>query len=178
MRTTFLIILTCLMTSCMSAPREREAHCLAAVMTDLWQTEQDLAAAEDAWRKAREERTAGRASSAVVRVAASDGRAPRPESSVGDEFYWSIIAARSRHAETTKWYRLVARRVETRMEEDDMLYPVLGMLATSTAIVLYPLVRWNVRSVLWDGIDPDADDDPVQRFCAARLEQAPVARRP
>jgi hypothetical protein len=42
-----------------------------------------------------------------------------------------------------------------------MLYPVLGMLATSTAIVLYPLVRWNVRSVLWDGADPDADDDPV-----------------
>jgi hypothetical protein len=52
-----------------------------------------------------------------------------------------------------------------------MLYPVLGMLATSPGIVFYPLVRWNVRSVLWEGVDPDAEDDPVQIFCTARLEQ-------
>ena len=85
--------------------------------------------------------------------------------------YQRMIAARARHGQASKWYGLVARRVQTRIEEDEMLYPVLGMLATSTAIVLYPLVRWNVRSVLWDGADPDADDDPVQRFCVARLEE-------
>jgi hypothetical protein len=68
--------------------------------------------------------------------------------------------------------------VQTRIEEDEMLYPVLGMLATSTAIVFYPVVRWNVRSVLWDGADPDADDDPVQRFCAGRLGEAPRSGPP
>jgi hypothetical protein len=171
-RAMLLTLLACVLMSCMSAPREREAHCLAAIMTDLWQTEQDLTAAEDDWRRARQDRpSSDRASSAVVLLADFDVRSQRVERSVDDAFYRRIVDARARHGETTKWYGLVARRVQTRMEEDDMLYPVLGMLATSTAIVLYPLVRWNVRSVLWDGIDPDAEDDPVQRFCAARLGQ-------
>jgi hypothetical protein len=36
--------------------------------------------------------------------------------------------------------------------------------------VFYPIVRWNVRSVLWDEGDPDSLDDPVRRFCTGRLE--------
>jgi hypothetical protein len=95
---------------------------------------------------------------------------PSPQKEEDATLYRRLVAARARHGEASKWHALVARRVQTRIEEDEMLYPVLSMLATSTAIVIYPLVRWNVRSVLWDGADPDAEDDPVQRFCAARLE--------
>lgn len=187
-----LMILACLLTSCLSAAREREANCLGAMMMDTWQTEHDLTSAEESWRaaqKARSERsTAGRdsstlsvwfannyASSGIVgQVANRDvGANLQPSPEEKERFlYQRMVAARARHGEATKWYRLVTRRVETRIEEDEMLYPVLGMLSTSTAIVLYPLVRWNVRSVLWDGVDPDAEDDPVQRFCIARLGES------
>jgi hypothetical protein len=100
-----------------------------------------------------------------------------PASRNDDPFYRRIVAAKLRHGEAMRWHGLVTRRVQTRIEEDEMLYPVLGMLATSTAIVLYPLVRWNVRSVLWDETDPDAADDPVQSFCAARLGEQESALR-
>lgn len=185
----FLILLGCLLTSCVSATREREAHCLAATMMDLWQTEHELTSAEQAWRTpqpARPERSAAARDSLALsmRVAGADAPSSVVEQAAlrleglwpvsrteADPLYRHLVAARVRHGEAMKWHRLVTRRVQTRIEEDEMLYPVLGMLVTSTAIVLYPLVRWNVRSVLWDGTDPDAADDPVQSFCAARLKE-------
>ena len=189
MRATLLIVLTLLLTSCMSATREREVRCLAAMMMDDWQTGRDVDSAEESWRaaeKARPQRSAAghesstlsawianndAASGIVEQMASRGGGAGVHPSQADDEriLYQRMVAARARYREASKWYGLVARRVQIRIEEDDMLYPVLGMLATSTAIVLYPLVRWNVRSVLWEGIDPDAEDDPVQRFCIARL---------
>ncbi|HTL60156.1 MAG TPA: hypothetical protein VL261_00805 [Nitrospira sp.] len=192
MQTIFLVVLATLLTSCLFAPREREAHCLGLVMLDLRQADEELTAAEEAWRRAREVSAQRSAASAVAHPIA-DGNLPvflhnqtgirrdNPVLSFRTEeeqrLYGRMIAARAGRAEAAKSYRLLARRLETRMEEDDMLYPVLGMLATSTAIVLYPLVRYNVRSVLWDGVDPDAEDDPVQRFCVVRLEEAQLSRR-
>jgi len=187
-RAILLILLTCLMTSCLSATREREANCLAATIMDVWQTEHEVTSAEQVWRSAqqvRSERTAQSRGSSGLSIRVADAppiireTAARFESfgfpasrSLEDaRLYQRMIDARVSHGQASKWYGLVARRVQTRIEEDEMLYPVLGMLATSTAIVLYPLVRWNVRSVLWDGGDPDADDDPIQRFCTARLEE-------
>jgi hypothetical protein len=197
MRAILLTLLTCFLTSCVSASREREAQCLAATMTDVWQTEDELTSAEEVWRAAQQARfersAAGRDSGASsVRVADRNVSSHVEQAAVWLEslrslssrseedtrLYHRVAAARARHGEASKWYGLVARRVQTRIEEDEMLYPVLGMLATSTAIVVYPLVRWNVRSVLWDGADPDAEDDPVQRFCAARLEEHSSATRP
>jgi hypothetical protein len=186
-RAILLIMMTCLMTSCLSATREREANCLAATIMDVWQTEQELTSIEQVWRtahQARSERTAPDhdSSGLSIRVAHAPSiigetaarfesfRFPMPRSQEDARLYQRMIDARVSHGQASKWYDLVARRVQTRIEEDEMLYPVLGLLATSTAIVLYPLVRWNVRSVLWDGTDPDADDDPIQRFCTARLE--------
>jgi hypothetical protein len=180
MRTLLLSLLACLLTSCLSAPREREAHCLAATMMDLWQTEHELTSAEQAWRTAQEtssERSASGAASSPLPLRVTD----RNRSGLlVDEtiLYQRIVSARARHREAMTRNELVARRIQTRIEEDDMLYPVLGMLATSTAIVLYPVVRWNVRSVLWEGADPDAEDDPVQLFCASRLGEVPPALRP
>jgi hypothetical protein len=188
-RAILLILLACLLTSCLSATREREANCLAATIMDVWQTEHELTSAEQVWRTAQQaahsDRTAQSRSSSELSIRVSDASPiiretaarfesfgfPASRSQEDARLYQRMIDARARHGQASKWYGLVARRVQTRLEEDEMLYPVLGMLATSTAIVLYPLVRWNVRSVLWDGADPDADDDPVQRFCAARLEE-------
>ena len=188
MRLIYLTLLSSVFAGCLSTPREREAHCLAATMTDLWQAEEQLSAMEEAWRNAQSvsaqraavpaapERTADTQGPSLVAVQARLGRGDFSHLSFRTEeersLYGSLVSARSRRADASKWLGLVARRVQTRLEEDDMLYPVLGMLATSTAIVLYPLVRWNVRSVLWDGADPDANDDPVQRFCAERLGEA------
>jgi hypothetical protein len=185
MRTIYLTLVASLLTSCLSAPREREARCLAATMTDLWEAEQQLTAIEDAWRRAQSlpaqrsalsmsaQNGADRTPLHIVAMQAALRRGdPSHLSFQTDEertLYGSMAAARSRHADASKWLGVVARRIQTRIEEDDMLYPVLGMLVTSTAIILYPLLRWNVRSLLWDGVDPDAADDPVQRFCAARL---------
>ena len=188
MRAILLILLTCLMTSCLSATREREANCLAATIMDVWQTEHELTSAEQDWRtaqQARSERTAQGldASGLSIRVADAPSiigetaarfesfKFPASRSQEDARLYQRMTDARISHGQASKWFGRVARRVQTRIEEDEMLYPVLGMLATSMAIVLYPLVRWNVRTVLWDGADPDADDDPVQRFCAARLEE-------
>jgi hypothetical protein len=180
----FLALLASLLTSCLSAPREREAHCLGLTMLDLRQSDEELAAAEEAWRQTREV-AAQRSTVSVLAQPIADRnlgaflqnqaeiRRDHPVLPFGTEeerrLYGRIVAARASHAEASKWYGLIARRVQTRIEEDDILYPVLGMLITSTGIVLYPLVRWNVRSVLWDGVDPDSEDDPVQRFCAERL---------
>jgi hypothetical protein len=86
-----------------------------------------------------------------------------------EELYRKMVELRSQHKQRLGWYRRVAQRIETRLEEDEMLYPVVGALITSPAILFYPVIRWNVRSVLWEGSDPDADDDPVKRFCITRL---------
>ena len=191
MRAVVLTIAACLLASCMSAPRAREARCLGATMMDTWQAENELTYAESVWRAAQQARSDralppqdssassvfianGYPSAGTVAAGAvqGDGAGNRlPELAEERTLYQRVIAAQTRYRETAEWYSRVSQRVQTRIEEDDMLFPVLGMLATSTAIVFYPLVRWNVRSVLWEGIDPDAEDDPVQVFCAARLGQ-------
>jgi hypothetical protein len=191
MRAILLSLVTCLLVSCVSSTRARETHCLGATMMDAWQAEDDFKSAERAWRTAQQvrfERSPTRqdsllqsllvskdspssitVTSASVRVDNSSDRL----SEVDEEraLYRQVVAAQARHLEMTEWYGRVARRVQTRVEEDDMLNPVLGTLVTSTAIVFYPIIRWNVRSVLWDGVDPDAPDDPVQVYCASRLER-------
>jgi hypothetical protein len=160
------------------------------MMTDAWQDEEDLRSAEHTWRtaqQARYERSPARRDASLLYRLIADGYAPSgpdtPASSLSrntdaraqeDEeeraLYRKVTAAQARLKVTRDWFRRVAQRVQTRMEEDEILYPVLGTLATSTAIVFYPLIRWNTRSVLWEGEDPDADDDPVQVYCAMRLD--------
>ncbi len=198
MRALILFIACGFMAGCLSAPREREAHCLGAMMADTWQAEHELESAEQEWRSALQGRAdhtlasrhsphlsaviADWYSSSVPAVPAalrSNGAGDRVKGTEEDQaLYERVVAAQARYRASKEWYGRVARRVQTRMEEDNMLYPVLGTLATSTAIVLYPLVRWNVRSVLWEGADPDADDDPVQVFCTARLRQDVSGTRP
>ena len=73
-------------------------------------------------------------------------------------------------------YDKVYQRVRTRTDEEEILSEVrMVLLAGPASLVLYPIIRWNVRSVLWDGADPDADTDPVTRFCAGRLVKEAMA---
>ncbi len=187
MRVSLLSLVTCLLLGCMSATREREAQCLGSLMTGVWQSQDRVESAEQAWRTAhytRYEREKAAREAAVPsmyfkEVAVSQGIAAYPlVDHVGtppvtrdqeEELYRKMIQARSQHREQLDWYRRVAQRVETRLEEDEMLYPVLGALITSPAILFYPVVRWNVRSVLWEEGDPDTENDPVRLFCMTRL---------
>ena len=188
MRAVLLGIMAGLLIGCVSAARIREAQCFGILMLDVWNSEQELDATEGTWRiaqQARYERSLTVRESLVQSALVPDAGVAfasvplisQEDSPVGglqdfrqeQALYRRFVERRARHQETVDWYGRVARRVETRLEEDEMLYPVVGMLATSTAIIFYPIVRWNVRSVLWDGEDPDAEDDPVQRFCANRL---------
>ena len=189
MRAIVFTIVACSLAGCMSTARVQEARCLSATLMDAWEEKNNLDSAEGAWRtaqRARFERSqisreslslsewinTVYASSARVTPVSSYGANGLLQSTEVDEeqlLYQRMAEAHARYHEVSTWYGRVAHRVQTRFQEDDMLYPVLGMLATSTGIVLYPLVRWNVRSILWDGVDPDAEDDPVQKFCAARL---------
>ena len=198
MRAMLLGLMACLLASCMSSTRAREVHCLGATMLDAWQAEDAVKSAERTWRaaqQARFERSLARQDSPRQSLLVTDtSPSPLPVASVPHQdrgpddslsdideeraLYGQVVATHARHRETVEWHRRVAQRVQTRMEEDDMLYPVLGTLATSTAIIFYPIIRWNVRSVLWDGVDPDAENDPVQRFCAARLEPESLSLHP
>jgi hypothetical protein len=191
MRAILLSLVACLLVGCVSSTRARESHCLGAMMLDAWQAEDEFKSAERAWRsaqQARYERSPARQDSVLRSLLVSKDSpssvavtsAPLREDNSSDRLpeideeralYRQVIAAQARHLETAEWYGRVARRVQTRVEEDEMLNPVLGTLLTSTAIVFYPIIRWNVRSVLWDGVDPDAPDDPVQVYCASRLER-------
>ena len=159
MKAILVTILACLVASCVSSTREREAHCLGVLMVDVWQADDEFKSAERAWRTAQQTR---------VELSSRD-----QEFSVR-----TLLVNQVPQKDTAEWYSRVARRVQTRVEEDEMLIPVLGMLATSTAIVFYPIIRWNVRSVLWEGVDPDAADDPVQVFCATRLDRENPRLRP
>jgi hypothetical protein len=191
MRTILLVIVACFLVGCLSSTREREAHCLGVMMSDVWRADDDFKSAARAWRIAQQTRfersqesqdssirssfvshisiPSVAFSSTPVREEGSIDRLPELEEE--RTLYRQVVAAQLRQMEAAEWYGRVARRVQTRMEEDEMLNPVLGTLVTSTAIVFYPFIRWNVRSVLWEGVDPDAADDPVQVFCATRLER-------
>jgi len=191
MRAILLSLVACLLVSCVSSARARESHCLGAMMLDAWQAEDEFKSAERAWRTAQQARfdrsparqdsllqslLVGKDSPSSVAVTSAPLREENSSEWLQEfdeerALYRQVVAAQARHLETTEWYGRVARRVQTRVEEDDMLNPVLGTLVTSTAIVVYPIIRWNVRLVLWEGVDPDAPDDPVQVFCATRLER-------
>ena len=198
MKAILLTIMACLVASCVSSTREREAYGLGVLTVDVWQADDEFKSAERAWRTAQQTRVellsrdqyfsvrtllvnqvpppSITPASDPARVDKSSNR--MPEIDEERALYRHVTAAHARQKDTAEWYSRVARRVQTRVEEDEMLIPVLGMLATSTAIVFYPIIRWNVRSVLWEGVDPDAADDPVQVFCATRLERENPGLRP
>jgi hypothetical protein len=80
---------------------------------------------------------------------------------------------RTQHAPLHQWYVRVSKRVDTRIEERRILSDIVTGLFPSSALLFYPLISWNLRSVLWDGADPDSEGDPVTQFCRNRLASIP-----
>jgi hypothetical protein len=186
MRALVLTLLAGLLFGCMSTTRTREVHCLGTLMTDVLESEQEMESIKEDWR-ADQQRRADQSyrtnESTKVRIDSPtavpvplmpdgmDSRSGNKKFVESDVLYRHLAQARTRYHDMLDWYTRVARRVQTRFEEDEMLYSVLGMFVSSPASLLfYPIVRWNVRSVLWDGADPDADNDPIQQFCLTRVD--------
>lgn len=187
MRAVLLIVLASLAAGCVSSTRLRETDCLGSLMLEVWTSQERLDSLEDEWRTARNAGSstarpspppsspAGGAGNPVVAMPAilAEARtvAETDPRRVEDDLYRRLLDQRVRYRQSVDWYRRVSNRVQTRLDEDEMLYSTLGTLAASPMmLVFYPIVRWNVRSVLWDDGDPDSPDDPVGRFCTGRLE--------
>jgi len=187
MRAFLLIILASLAVGCVSSTRTREVHCLGSLMQEVWQSQEELASLEADWRIAWKARSLTVRQSPPLSYLAGDGGttdvsipaipveagtvAETNPRRVEDDLHQRLIDQRAEHRQSVDWYRRVSRRVQTRLDEDEMLYSTLGTLVSSPImLVFYPIVRWNVRSVLWDDGDPDSLDDPVRRFCTGRLE--------
>ncbi|TAJ25651.1 MAG: hypothetical protein EPO64_07750 [Nitrospirae bacterium] len=86
-----------------------------------------------------------------------------------NEAYANLAEARARYQPMLLWYGKVYERVRTRMDEEEILSEVRMVLLPGPGVIFYPLIRWNIHSVFWDGTDPDAESDPVTRYCTDRL---------
>ena len=186
MRALVLTVLAGLFLGCMSTTRTREVHCFGTLMTDVLESQQEMESIKEDWRavqqrhadqlslmnRSTDDRIDGSTGVAVTfMLDGMDGRSVSKKFVEPDVLYRQLARARFRYQEMVDWYTRVARRIQTRFEEDDMLYSMLSMFVSApVSLLFYPIVRWNVRSVLWDGADPDAENDPIQQFCRARVD--------
>ncbi len=183
-----------LLTGCTTA-LDREGRCLAGMIPEVLRAEEEVRSLEESWRtllRARQQEQLPLHSPAVhvspaahrslsFSVAGQHASPPRDILSsltAEQDVHLRLVEARSRRHETFSWYNRIVHRFRTRVEEDEMLSQARTALMTWPGILFYPIVRWNIRSVIWDGIDPDIDTDPVTRFCAGRLLALEAASLP
>jgi hypothetical protein len=171
---------------CASALK-REGRCLASLTPEYLAAKEELARLETDWRRVllkHIESSARRDLDGPIREHAPTSSLSGGETDSGqpnaepDAAYQRLVDSRRRHRSTFDWYSKVYGRVRTRIEEDQMLTGAGMLLLTGPGVVLYPVVRWNLREVLWDGADPDSESDPVTRFCAERLDGDRHAQEP
>jgi hypothetical protein len=168
---------------------KREGQCLASLTPDYLHAQEELASLEASWHRSLARRDAELNGTRPWLLTSTAFRhdqslspppgAPAPahyDPAGGDsrEAYRRLIEARSRHRPLLVWYDKVYERVRTRTDEEEILSDVRLLLITGPGVVFYPLIRWNIHSVFWDVTDPDAESDPVTRYCAARLTQVAV----
>jgi hypothetical protein len=155
MRTAFLTALL-LCTGC-AAGLERDARCLAALTPDFLEAHTELTRL----------RALGTAlPSHIVRREHGDGEVRVDEASLRAS-QAELRLAHARYHLTIDWYDRIYQRVQTRLEERQMLTEAFWTLAIGPGLLFYPIVHWNVHTVIWDGADPDAESDPIRRFCSA-----------
>lgn len=162
-----------------SAALEREGRCLASLSPDFLSAYEEIRSLKHEWRaevRTRQEGWFHRIRSSTQSNASStsgawsaSGLYELPPTEREERAYVKLAEAKARHRDTMVWYGRVYDRFRTRLEEDQLLSETRAVLLTNPAIIFYPIVRWNIRAVLWDGTDPDADTDAVTRFCRARL---------
>lgn len=153
MKESGLLILAILLAGCATA-LDRERQCFESVTVEYLTAQEELLKLDAVWRA-----TSRRADTLVDDAARVDIRAAHQR----------LQEARTRLRPTLDWYERLYDRLRLRAEEEEMLADTRLLLLTGPAALLYPVVRWNLRAVLWDGADPDAESDPVVRYCADRL---------
>ncbi len=148
---------------------KRDGRCLASLTPDYLAAQEEVQQLEGTWRTLLRQKawlaSQGPASSPLDSREAGDPAAQRQVS----DAYALLQEARRRHHPTLEWYGKVYRRVQMRIEEDRVLTDVQTVLIPTPGILFYPVIRWNIHSVMWDGTNPDDEADPVTRFCADRL---------
>lgn len=140
MRSIYLIVGLILLAGCATAVK-RDAKCLSRLTPGYLAAQQELT-----------EGGSGRRSSVQITVL-------NPAFQTG-----------TRHHVALEWYPKVYGRLATRLEEAQMLSETRWILAAyPPALIFYPIIRWNIHTVMWDGTDPDAGSDPINLFCASRF---------
>ena len=170
---------------------KRESRCLASLTPDFLHATQELANLEAAWRLSILNGEDLLLSSRPWLSVGLDnpGKPARPFLSNSDpqkfgstdrykearravqDTYARLLEARLRHQSTLDWYGRVYDRLRTRLEEEQMLSDVRLVLLTGPGLIFYPIIRWNIHSVMWDGYDPDADSDSITLYCTDRLSK-------
>lgn len=199
LRTPLIGIVTLLfLTGCATALK-RESQCLASMTPEIVQAKEELANLEASWHESlgrrdvvfstglrpfatgvlspSQPRTAlVGAVSAALAVRTSESPKQEEARLAARRAYERLAQAQVHYQPFLGMYDKVYQRVRTRTDEEEILSEArMVLLAGPASLVLYPIIRWNVRSVLWDGADPDAGTDPVTRFCAGRLVREAMA---
>ena len=153
MKESGLLILAILLAGCATA-LDRERRCFESVTAEYLTAQKELLKLDAVWRA-----TSRRAETLVDDAARVDIRIAHQR----------LQEVRTRLQPTLEWYERLYDRLRLRSEEEEMLADARLLFLTGPAVLLYPVVRWNLRAVLWDGTDPDAESDPVVRYCTDRL---------
>lgn len=160
MQRTSLLVVCLLLSGCATALKQ-EGRCLASLTPEYLRAQEELEELESAWEASALQRDAE-----LNRGETQYGLSGRADA---ESAHRRLIEARRAHRPLLDWYGKVYARVRTRMDEEAMLTDVGMVLITNPGIVFYPVIRWNIHTVVWDGADPDADSDPVTRYCRDRL---------
>lgn len=186
----------CLLSGCATA-LTRESHCLAGLTTEVVQAHEEIADLELVWRESIMRRDV--AFHAATRSSVGSLAPPTNVTSISSGYgLWEasvkndrgieearlaaqrshsrLLEAKTQYQPLFAMYDQVYQRVRTRTEEETILSNVRTiMLAGPASFLFYPIIRWNVRATLWDGLDPDASSDPITNFCANRQPAESVA---
>ena len=182
MRTWCVVLVVVWLGGCASAMK-RDGQCLASLAPEYVNAHEELASLEASWRAALRRRDAELASllppfaakpdypvSPLPRESDLSARQEQTRRAEG-RAYAELMDAKVRHRPTLEWYGKVSERFRTRLDEEEILSEVRLVLVAGPGVIFYPIVRWNVHSVMWDGTDPDAESDPVTHYCADRLSK-------
>jgi len=156
------VLAFCILLAGCATALKQEGRCLESLTPDYLKAQEELDHLEASWHASSVRRNADLNNGLLVEY--------RPTaSSDASGAYQRLVEAKTAHGPLLRWYDRVYKRVRTRMDEEEILTNVQMVLITNPGVVFYPLIRWNIHNVFWDGADPDADTDPVTKYCRERL---------
>lgn len=175
MRTAWSVTLLALASLCCGCATgmAREGRCLATLTPEFLEAQVEVARLEAAWRALSADLPDYHPS--ILDVSSPTRR--EWEQRRG-EARARLQEARLHHQQTLQWFDRLYQRVRARMEEEQLLSEVFWSLAPTPGLIFYPVVRWNLHSVMWDGADPDAETDDIRRFCTALAIKGPQPSMP